>query len=74
MVRQAVEAGLVDGEKIFVDASLVEADASKNSVKKLDDIKLAEQYQELVERLDERVGDGNEGYGEINQQHISSSW
>jgi len=73
VVKQAVEAGLVDGEKIFVDASLVEADASKNSVKKLDDIKLAEQYQELVKRLDERAEDGNEGYGEINQQHISST-
>jgi IS5 family transposase len=73
VVRQAVEAGLVDGEKIFVDASLVEADASKNSVKKLDDIKLNEQYRELVKRLDERAEDGHEGYGEINQQHISST-
>jgi len=33
----------------------VEADASKNSVRKLDDIKLDEQYQELVKRLDERL-------------------
>ena len=73
VVRQAVEAGLVDGEKIFVDASLVEADASKNSVKKLDDIKLAEQYQELVKRLDERAEDGAEGCGKINQEHISST-
>ncbi len=73
VVRQAVEAGLVDGEKIFVDASLVEADASKNSIKKLDDIKLDEQYQELVKRLDERAEDGKDGYGEINQQHISST-
>jgi len=73
VVRQAVEAGLVDGEKIFVDASLVEADASKNSVKKLDDIKLDEQYQELVKRLDERAEDGAEGCGKINQEHISST-
>ncbi|MBU4267556.1 MAG: transposase, partial [Acidobacteria bacterium] len=73
VVKQAVEAGLVDGEKIFVDASLVEADASKNSVKKLDDIKLKEQYRELVKRLDERAEDGNEGYGEINREHISST-
>jgi transposase len=73
VVRQAVEAGLVDGEKIFVDASLVEADASKNSVKKLDDIKLDEQYQELVKRLDERTEDGTEGCGKINQEHISST-
>jgi len=73
VVRQAVEAGLVDGEKIFVDASLVEADASKNSVKKLDDIKLDEQYQELVKRLDERAEDGVEGSGKINREHISST-
>ena len=73
VVRQAVEAGLVDGEKIFVDASLVEADASKNSVKKLDDIKLDEQYQELVKRLDERAEDGVEGCGKINRGHISST-
>ncbi len=73
VVRQAVEAGLVDGEKIFVDASLVEADASKNSVKKLDDIKLDEQYQELIKRLDERAEDGVEGCGKINQEHISST-
>ncbi|MDO9509062.1 MAG: transposase, partial [Thermovirgaceae bacterium] len=32
IVLQCVEAGLVDGSKIFVDSSLVEADASNNSV------------------------------------------
>jgi IS5 family transposase len=68
-----VEAGLVDGEKIFVDASLVEADASKNSIKKLDDIKLDEQYQELVKRLDERAEDGIGEYCKINREHISST-
>jgi len=73
VVKQAVEAGLVDGEKIFVDASLVEADASKNSVKKLDDIKLNEQYRELVKRLDERTEDGIGEYSKINREHISST-
>ncbi|MDY0297750.1 MAG: transposase [Acidobacteriota bacterium] len=73
VVRQAVEAGLVDGEKIFVDASLVEADASKNSVKKLDDIKLDEQYRELTKRLDERGEDGIGQYGKVNRKHISST-
>ncbi|MGH7793208.1 MAG: transposase, partial [Thermodesulfobacteriota bacterium] len=29
---QCVESGLVDGSKIFVDSSLIEADASNNSV------------------------------------------
>jgi hypothetical protein len=32
VVKQTVEARLVDGDKIFVYASLVEADAAKNSV------------------------------------------
>src|SRR4030095_5601449 len=31
-VRQCVEAGLVDGRKLFVDSSLVDANASKDSV------------------------------------------
>jgi len=73
VVRQAVEVGLVDGEKIFVDASLVEADASKNSVKKLDDIKLDEQYHELMKRLDERGEDGIGKHGKVNRRHISST-
>lgn len=33
-VRQCVEAGLVEGHKVHVDASVVDADASKNSVLK----------------------------------------
>ena len=32
VVWQCVESGLVDGTKIFMDSSLVEADASKNSI------------------------------------------
>ncbi len=32
IVRQCVEAGLVDGRKIFVDSSLVDANASNNLV------------------------------------------
>lgn len=32
MVLQCVEAGLVDGSKLFMDASLIKADASNNSV------------------------------------------
>src|SRR5436189_2553776 len=31
-VAQCVEAGLVDGEKLHVDASLIEADAAKESL------------------------------------------
>jgi hypothetical protein len=36
VVQQCVEAGLVEGRKIHVDASLVEANASLRSVKPLD--------------------------------------
>ena len=32
IVYQCVEAGLVDGEKIFIDSSLIEANASNKSV------------------------------------------
>jgi transposase len=32
VVWQCVEAGLVDGRKIFIDSSLVDANASNNSV------------------------------------------
>jgi len=32
IVRQCVEVGLVDGSRLFVDASLIQADASNNSV------------------------------------------
>ena len=32
IVKQCLEAGLIDGSTLFVDASLIEADASNNSV------------------------------------------
>lgn len=35
-VRQCVEAGLVDGQKVHVDGSLIDADASRDSVIKAD--------------------------------------
>jgi len=58
VVGQCVEAGLVDGSKLFVDASLIQADASNNSV--VDREKLQEAldrgYQRLEERLDEVQG------------------
>ena len=33
-VQQCVEAGLIDGQKVHADATLVDADASKDSIKK----------------------------------------
>jgi hypothetical protein len=47
---------LVDGTKIFMDASLIDADASNNSVADTHALKryLNEGYRELEKRLDER--------------------
>jgi transposase len=56
IVIQCVEKGLVDGTKIFMDASLIDADASNNSVVDTHALKryLNEGYRELEKRLDER--------------------
>ncbi len=55
VVWQCVEAGLVDGRKIFVDSSLVDANASNNSVVDRQSLRryLNKGYQRLEERLDE---------------------
>jgi transposase len=57
IVTQCVEAGLVDGKKIFMDASLIDADASNNSV--VDTYSLTRhlnaRYRELEKRLDEQT-------------------
>ncbi len=55
LVWQCVDAGLVDGAKIFVDSSLIDADASNNSVVDTHSLKtqLRRQYRELEARLEE---------------------
>jgi transposase len=55
IVWQCVKAGLVDGRKPFVDASLIDANASNNSVVDTHSLKryLNEGYQRLEQRLDE---------------------
>ncbi len=55
IVWQCVEAGLVDGSKLFVDASLVDADASNNSVVDTHRLKryLNKSYKHLEKRLDD---------------------
>ena len=55
IVWQCVEAGLVDGSKVFVDASLIDADASNNSVVDTHKLKryLNKSYKRLEGRLDE---------------------
>jgi len=55
IVEQCVEAGLVDGSKLFIDASLIDANASNNSVIDTHSLKryLNKGYRRLEERLDE---------------------
>ncbi len=55
IVWQCVEAGLVDGKKLFVDASLIDADASNNSVLDRERVKkdISKSYHHLEERLDD---------------------
>jgi transposase len=55
IVWQCVEKRLVDGRKLFLDSSLVEADASKNSVLDVQSLKaqLHQDYAQLEARLEE---------------------
>ena len=55
IVWQCVEAGLVDGSKAFTDSSLIDADASNNSVIDTQSLKkyLNKSYRRLEERLDD---------------------
>jgi transposase len=75
IVWQCVEAGLVDGSKIFVDSSLVEADASNNSV--IDTrslrVQLQEGYKKLEARLEEKSEDSSRRYVKENRRYISTT-
>jgi len=72
IVWQCVEAGLVDGKKLFVDASLIDADASNNSVV---DTKGLEKYlNKSYKRLEERLDDLNvEKTSAANSRYVSTS-
>jgi len=75
IVWQCVEAGLVGGSKIFVDSSLVDADASNNSVIDTRSLKvqLQEGYKELEARLEEKSEgtDSSRRYVKENRRYIS---
>ena len=77
IVWQCVQAGLVDGRKLFVDASLIEADASNNSVVDTHSLKgqLNERYKELERRLDEPddLSPGAGAYGHVNKRFRSTT-
>ena len=78
IVWQCVEAGLVDGSKIFVDSSLVDADASNNSV--IDTRSLKVQLQEGYKKLEARLEEKSEStdcsgrrYVKENGRYISTT-
>jgi len=77
IVWQCVEAGLVDGSKIFVDSSLVDADASNNSVIDMRSLKvqLQESYKKLEGRLEEKIEspDSSRRYVKENRRYISTT-
>jgi len=77
IVLQCVESGLVDGSKIFMDSSLVDADASNSSVIDTQSLKhrLRKNYQELEARLEERNEslDPSRNYKKANTRYISST-
>lgn len=84
IVWQCVESGLVDGRKLFCDSSLVEADASCNSVVDTQGLKryLNPAYRELEARLEEREekenkDDDSRGASPrqniVNQRYVSTT-
>ena len=73
-VAQCVEAGLVDGSKLHVDASLVEADAAKESVIKGAPALMAalkRAYQATESKLEETSTPGS--YQAVNDRMMSQS-
>ena len=77
IVWQCVESGLVDGSKIFIDSSLIDADASNNSVVDTHSLKkyLNKSYRELEKRLDEKedTRKDSKNFREVNNRYISTT-
>jgi transposase len=77
IVIQCVEAGLVDGGKIFMDSSLIDANASNNSVLGTKNLKhqLHKNYKKLEARLEdqEASADTSRAYVRQNKRYISST-
>jgi IS5 family transposase len=76
VVWQCVEGGLVDGRKIFVDASLVDADTSNNSVVDTESLKI--HLRGVYERLEGRLAEPQESTNrwrlyEKNNRYISTT-
>ncbi len=74
IVWQCIEMGLVDGSKIFMDSSLIQADASKNSIIKTKGLRrrIRCSYRELETRLDDNSQPG-EDRRVVNSTHTSTT-
>jgi len=79
IVWQCVQAGLIDGSKLFMDSSMVQADASNNSVVNKESLKryLNKSYQILETRLEEEQrssdSDDEPKSGSANRKYISTT-
>lgn len=73
-VQQCVEAGLVDGKKIHVDSSLIEANASKDSVQKSCP-ELIAAYKQVVQAQQTKLEDTvtPEKYVAVNDTHVCTT-
>jgi transposase len=74
IVWQCVEAGMVDGSKLFMDSSLIQADASNDSVVNRESLKryLNQSYRELEARLEEPP-EGELPEGIVNRTRVSTT-
>lgn len=81
IVWQCVQSGLVSGNKLFMDSSDIQADASNNSVINNEDIKryLKKSFRQLEKRLDDDSIDSNDNdltppkSGAANKKFISTT-
>lgn len=79
IVWQCAQAGLIDGSKLFMDSSMVQADASNNSVVNKQSLKryLNKSYQILESRLEQKQQSGNNDQtiksGAANKKYISTT-
>jgi transposase len=73
-VQQCVEAGLVDGKKIHVDASLITANASKDSIQQSSP-ELIAAYKKAVAAQETKLDDTAtpENYQAVNDTHVSTT-
>jgi len=79
IVWQCVQAGLIDGSKLFMDSSMVQADASNNSVVNKESLNryLDQSYQILEARLEEEQkssdSEDEPKSGSANRKYISTT-